>query len=171
MVGAPGLSFAQVYDLYVDEVYSYVHRRCQDHSLAEDVTQDTFMAAIRSTDDPATITIAWLITVARNKLFDVFRRQVVHEKKLQLVANTVGHTDEVDIAERLRVEAALQVLPMHYRLVLSLHYINGMTVRAIAEELDQSLKSIEGLITRARRELTEVLEADEPEQFVNGGES
>ena len=58
MVRAAQLSYAQVYDAHVETVYRYVHRRCQDHSLAEDVTQDTFIAAIRNTDDPATITIA-----------------------------------------------------------------------------------------------------------------
>ncbi len=168
MAGGPELSFAQFYDAHVDEVYRYVHRRCRDHSLAEDVTQDTFMTAIRTVEDPGTITVGWLITVARNKLFDVFRRQVTHEEKLQLVANEGAGTDELDIAERLRVEAALGVLPVHYRLVLTLHYINGLTVRDIAAELDKSLKSVEGLITRARRELTAVLEADESEEARGG---
>jgi RNA polymerase sigma-70 factor (ECF subfamily) len=161
-VRAPQLSFAQLYDAHVDEVYRYVHRRCQDHSLAEDVTQDTFMTAIRATDDPDSITIGWLITVARNRLFDVLRRQATYAEKLQLVANDTPGDHEIDIAERLRVEAALGSLPLHYRLVLTLHHINGMTVRAIAAELDKSLKSVEGLITRARRELVAVLEADEP---------
>jgi len=164
------LSFAQVFDAHVETVYRYVHRRCQDHSLAEDVTQDVFMAAIRNTDDPATITIGWLITVARNRLFDVLRRQTKYEEKLQLVANNASRSEEVDIAERLRVESALGVLPVHYRLVLTLHYMNGMTVRAIADELDQSLKSVEGIVTRARRELIAVLDEGEP-QSVKGGES
>lgn len=162
LVRTAPLSFAQVYDAHVETVYRYVHRRCQDHSLAEDVTQDTFIAAIRSTNDPATITIAWLITVARNRLFDVLRRQTKYEEKLQLVANDTSRADEIDVAERLRVESALGVLPVHYRVVLTLHYINGMTVRAIADELDQSLKSVEGLVTRARRELSAVLDATEP---------
>ena len=170
MVRAAQLSYAQVYDAHVETVYRYVHRRCQDHSLAEDVTQDTFIAAIRNTDDPATITIAWLITVARNRLFDVLRRQTKYEEKLQLVANNTSRPDEIDIAERLRVEAALGVLPVHYRLVLTLHYINGMTVPAIADELDQSLKSIEGLVTRARKELSAVLDEAES-QSTEGGRS
>jgi RNA polymerase sigma-70 factor (ECF subfamily) len=170
LVRAAQLSYAQVYDAHVETVYRYVHRRCQDHSLAEDVTQDTFIAAIRNTDDPATITIAWLITVARNRLFDVLRRQTKYEEKLQLVANNTSRPDEIDVAERLRVEAALGVLPVHYRLVLTLHYINGMTVPAIADELDQSLKSIEGLVTRARKELSAVLDEAEP-QSTEGGES
>lgn len=170
MVGAPQLSFAQVYDEHVETVYRYVHRRCQDHPLAEDVTQDTFVTAIRTAEDPATITIAWLLTVARNRLFDVLRRQTRYQEKLQLLADDTSRSDEVDIAERLRVEAALGVLPMHYRLVLTLHYINGMTVRAIADELDQSLKSVEGLVTRARKELIAVLE-DAESQYIEGGES
>ena len=170
LAGAPPLSFAQVYDAHVETVYRYLHRRCQDHSLAEDVTQDTFMAAIRTTDDPGTITIGWLITVARNRLFDILRRQTKYEEKLQLVASDMHRSGEIDIAERLRVETALGVLPVHYRLVLTLHYINGMTVTAIAEELDQSLKSVEGLVTRARRELSAVLDETEP-QSTEGGES
>lgn len=170
MVGPRQLSFAQVFDAHVETVYRYVHRRCQDHSLAEDVTQDTFMAAIRSTDDPATITIGWLTTVARNRLFDVLRRQTRYEEKLRLVANNASRSDEVDIAERLRVESALSVLPVHYRLVLTLHYTNGMTVGAIADELDQSLKSVEGIVTRARRELIAVLDEAEP-LSIEGGES
>jgi RNA polymerase sigma-70 factor (ECF subfamily) len=170
LVGAPPLSFAEVYDEHVETVYRYVHRRCQDHPLAEDVTQDTFMTAIRTTEDPATITVAWLLTVARNRLFDVLRRQTRYQEKLQLLADDTSRSDDVDHAERLRVEAALGVLPVHYRLVLTLHYINGMTVRAIADELDQSLKSVEGLVTRARKELVAVLVDTEP-RSVEGGES
>jgi len=170
LVREPRLSFAQVYDEHVETVYRYVHCRCRDHSLAEDVTQDTFTAAIRHTEDPSTITISWLITVARNRLLDILRRQTRYHEKLQLLAGDPCRSNEVEITERLRVELALGVLPMHYRLVLTLHYINGMTVRAIADELNQSLKSVEGLITRARRELTSVLEEAEP-QSAEGDES
>lgn len=31
-------SFADLYDVHVEEVYRFVYRRCRDHSLAEDVT-------------------------------------------------------------------------------------------------------------------------------------
>lgn len=162
MVDAPQPTFARVYDAHVETVYRYVHRRCQDHALAEDVTQDTFMTAIRTTDDPGTITVGWLVTVARNRLIDVLRRQTRYEERLRLLSGGAARSDEVDVAERLRVEEALGVLPVHYRLVLTLHYVNGMTVRAIADELDQSPKSVEGLVTRARRELIALLDDAEP---------
>lgn len=157
LVGRSQLSYAQVYDAHVETVYRYVHRRCRDHSLAEDVTQDTFMTAIRKSEDPDSIKIGWLITIARNRLLDILRRQTRYQQKLRLLADTNGQANENGIAERLRVEAALVELPVQYRLVLTLHYINDMTVRAIAEELGQSHKSVEGLVTRARRELIEML--------------
>ena len=168
LVDATQPTLAQVYDENVDAVYRYVHRRCQDHALAEDVTQDTFMAAIRSADDPSRITTGWLITIARNRLIDVLRRKTKYEEKLRLVAPNSIMVDEVDVTERLRLESALGTLPVHYRLVLTLHYINGMTARAIAEELDQTLKSVEGLVHRARRELVSVLEADEAQTREGG---
>ena len=142
-----------MYDVHVEEVYHFIHRRCRDHSLAEDITQETFAEAIRSTDDPSSISIGWLLTVARNRLIDVLRRKARHEGKLRLVAAGSDHTTDVEPAERLRVVKALNTLSLDHRLVLTLHYIDGLTVPAIAEHLDRSVKSVEGLVTRARREL------------------
>lgn len=168
LVAKPKPSFTDVYDEHVETVYRYVHRRCRDHALAEDITQETFLTVVRSTDDASTITIAWLLTVARNRLFDVLRRKVRYEEKLQLVANLGVDLDDVDIAERLRVEAALGELPLHYRLVLTLHYMNGMTVPAIAQELGRSPKSVEALVTRARRELAAALSGEQPDAATGG---
>ena len=146
-------AIAGVYDAHVDEVYRFVHRRCRNHSLAEDITQETFITAIHRADDPGSISISWLLTVARNRLFDVLRRQVRYEDKLRLVGAAETEGSDVDPVERLRVEGALNELSVDYRLVLTLHYIDGLTVPALAEHLDRSVKSVEGLVTRARREL------------------
>ncbi|MBN4047589.1 sigma-70 family RNA polymerase sigma factor [Acidimicrobiaceae bacterium AH-315-P05] len=146
-------TIAGVYDAHVDEVYRFVHRRCRDHSLAEDITQETFLAAIRSADDLSSISIGWLLAVARNRLFDVLRRQISYEGKLRLVGVAEEDGYDVDVVERLRVESALNELSADHRLVLTLHYLDGLTVPALAEQLDRSVKSVEGLVTRARREL------------------
>lgn len=157
-----------VYDRNVEEVYRFVHRRCRDHALAEDITQDTFITAIRTTDDPSTISIAWLLTVARNRLVDVLRRQDSYQGKLRLVAAGGADSHQVELVERLRIEGALDELSVDYRLVLTLHYIDGLTVPALAEHLGRSVKSIEGLLTRARRELRTKL-SDGPDATGTGG--
>lgn len=166
----PDLGFVALYDTHVETVYRYIHRRCRDHPLAEDVTQETFLTAVRTVHDPSSVTIGWLLTVARNQLFDVLRRRTRYDDKLRLVANAGRSVSDVDIAERLRVEAALAELPVHYRLVLTLHYVNGLPVAEIADELDRSLKSVEGLITRARRSLAALL-AETPASPRQGGQS
>ncbi len=156
----PASAIAGVYDAHIDEVYRFVHRRCRDHSLAEDITQETFITAFRSTDDPSTISIAWLLTVARNRLFDVLRRQARYEAKLRLVGAAETDVHDAELIERLRVESALNELSVDYRLVLTLHYLDGLTVPALAEHLDRSVKSVEGLVTRARRDLRAKLDED-----------
>ena len=161
-------SFAAMYDAHVDEVYRFVHRRCRDHALAEDITQETFMRAIRSTDDAASITIGWLITVAKNHLVDVLRRRTRYETKLRLVGAVRHDEHEIALAERLRVEAALAELSVDHRLVLTLHYIDGYTVPALAEHLDRSVKSVEGMVTRARRALRAQLDDTETTELGGG---
>lgn len=115
------------------------------------------MTALRN-HDVSEISIGWLKRSARNRLVDVLRRQSTYASKLRLVGHRSEDGVEADVAERLRVEDALDQLSMEYRLVLTLHYIDGSTVAAIARDLDRSLKSVEGLITRARRQLRSQLE-------------
>ncbi|MEZ5225953.1 MAG: sigma-70 family RNA polymerase sigma factor [Acidimicrobiales bacterium] len=161
-------SFGAMYDVYVDEVYRYVHRRCRDHALSEDITQEAFLTAIRSTDDPDSLTIAWLLTVARNRLIDELRRRTRYDERLRLLGATATGMEAVDPSDRLRVEEALDELSTDYRLVLTLHYMDGFTVPALAEHLGRSVKSVEGLVTRARRELRSRLGATH-ESSSNGG--
>jgi RNA polymerase sigma-70 factor (ECF subfamily) len=155
-------AWAALYDRHVAEVHRYVHRRCGDRSLAEDVTQDTFLAAVRTMDDPDEVTVGWLIRVARNRLVDVLRRQTRYEGKLRLVRPGDDRGDQTElVAERLWVREALETLKVEHRLVLMLHYVDGYTVAALADELDRSPKAVEALVTRARRNLVKELERDD----------
>ena len=153
-------SIAALYDAHLDEVYRFVYLRCRDHALTQDVTQETFICAVRASIDPEALTVAWLITVAKRRLFDVLRRRMRHDEKLQRLRNSVTNEETFDVAERIRVEAALAQLPVDYRIVLAMHYFDGYSVSAIAEHLDRSYKSVESLLTRARKALRKALQAE-----------
>jgi RNA polymerase sigma-70 factor (ECF subfamily) len=151
--------FTALYDLNVAEVYRFIRRRCRDRATAEDVTHDTFLTAVRTMDDPSEINIGWLLKVAHNRLVDVLRRQARYVGKLRLIGSGgSGDNHEDDIVQRLRVEAALHHLSVEHRLVLTLHYLDDQTIPELAEELGRSIKSVEGLVTRARRNLERELE-------------
>ena len=156
----PPPDLAALYERHAIEVYRYVHRRCRDAALAEDVTQDTFLAAVRTVNDPGEVTVGWLIRVARNRLLDLLRRQARYEGKLQLASG--GRSEVADepaaVVGRLRMTAALEALRVEHRIVLMLHYVDDMTVAALAVEMGRTPKAVEALLTRARRALRRELE-------------
>lgn len=152
---ARAAAFSSLYDAYVVEVYQYVHRRCRNIALAEDVTQDVFVTAVHTVEDPSTISIGWLLRVARNRLIDLMRRQTRYAGKLRLIKG--GLDDRVDVAgawvDSVVIGEALEALSVDHRLVLTLHYLDGYTVPALAEELGRSVKAAERLVERALKNL------------------
>ena len=147
-------AIGDLFDREAGEVFRYVHRRCGDRALAEDITQETFVAAVRANIDPADVTTAWLIRVASNRLIDVLRRQANYDQKIRLVPRPEDDRDVAEmITDGIRVRAALDALPVTHRIVLTMHYIDGHTVAALADHLDRSPRAVESLITRARRRL------------------
>ena len=66
-------AFGLVYDRYVDQIYRYLYYRVGSHALAEDLTSETFLRALRRIDS-FTYTGkdigAWFTTIARNLVTD-----------------------------------------------------------------------------------------------------
>ncbi len=149
-----------LYDANVDAVYRCVYRLCLDRSLAEDITQDVFTAAIRSTDLTG-ISTRWLLQTARNRLIDVVRRTATHDRKLRLLRNGLApHSEDHTklVIAKLNVEAALLRLSPDHRVVLMLHYVDDHSVADLAVALERSPKGVESLLTRARAAFRAALE-------------
>jgi hypothetical protein len=87
---APGADQAGVllamYDDALPEVFGYLAARCPTTALAEDLTAETFLAAVAAVqaDRVPRLSVAWLITVARNKLVDHWRRREREARSLRL---------------------------------------------------------------------------------------
>ncbi len=67
---------AAIYDRALPQVYGYLLPRCGSAAVAEDLTAETFMAAVAATrrNGAPEVTVAWLVGVARHKLVDHWRR-------------------------------------------------------------------------------------------------
>jgi len=76
---------SRCYDRALPQVYGYLAARVNEPAVAEDLTGETFLAAVRAVHEHkvADLTTAWLITVARNKL-------VVHWRRLEREERTLG---------------------------------------------------------------------------------
>ncbi len=149
-----------LYDAHVRDVYRYVHHMCLDHSIAEDVTQDVFLALLGE-DDVTQISVGWLIRSARNRLVDIVRREANYRDKIRVLTRGVdGMTgDEMGaVVENLRMREALANLRPEHRISLMLHYVDGCSVADLAQSLGRSYKGAEGLLSRARIALRAELE-------------
>lgn len=147
---------SELYDDALPQVYAYLRGRCGSDAVAEELTSATFVqAALTWTSDrdpDAELTIGWLITVARNKLIDHWRHQAVVDRSLVLIEG--GRIDTVDpwhdVLDRERAAQVLHQISPHYRGVLTLRYLDDLSVPECAELLDRSVHATESLLARAR---------------------
>ncbi len=157
MTAEPAPSGADLLDLYdraLPQVYGYLVARCGQRSLAEDLTSETFVAAARRWPD-GPVSVGWLIGVARHKLADHWRRQAREERLLRAVETAAEGPDDpweghLDV---LRAHQLLGGLAPQHRAVLTLRYLDGLSVPETASILGRTVAATEALLVRARRQL------------------
>jgi RNA polymerase sigma-70 factor, ECF subfamily len=161
--GQPG-ALSAMYDAALPAVYGYLVRRCGSVELAEDLTSSTFVAAASAVQRGTVpdLTVAWLVGVARHKLVDHWRHQAVAERSLTLLEG--GGEESVDPAQEIvDAEVArelLRTLAPDYRSVLTLRYLDDLSVPETADLLGRSVHATESLLARARHAFRDVYEAD-----------
>jgi RNA polymerase sigma-70 factor, ECF subfamily len=154
-----------LYDRALPEVYGYLLPRCGSTSVAEDLTAETFMAAVSAAKarNIPDLTVAWLVGVARHKLVDHWRRREREERSLGAVH---GGRDDVDDPwdEHVTAEqahATLARLGPPQRAALTLRYLDGLPVAQVAEHLGRSVRATETLLARARSAFRRAYEESE----------
>ncbi|KWX67844.1 RNA polymerase sigma factor [Mycobacterium sp. NAZ190054] len=144
-----------LYDEALPVVYGYFVRRCGDRGTAEDLTSETFLAAMDAARKPSPpeLTLPWLIGVARHKLADHYRRR--HDRFSVPVAELpeTAEPDDTWDAEldRIVAEQVLARLPEQHRTVLALRYMDDCSVPECAELIGRTVHATEALLVRARR--------------------
>lgn len=144
--------FLALYDATVAEVYSYLRSRVVDRALAEDLTQEVFLAAARRARSGLTVELPWLVTVARNKMVDHWRAAARRERTLAIVRQRRDDPEHVT-AEPLepgRATEALGTLNPTYRAALVLRHVDQLSVPEVAEHLGRSVAATEQVLSRAR---------------------
>lgn len=144
-------------------VYGFIYARVGgDEHAAEDLTQETFMEAVRSsgTFRGEAALSTWCCAIARRRIarfFEAERRQAVARAGLSIV----GGSPEADpVARRDEIVRALGRLPVVHRQVLVMKYLDDMTVEQIARGLGRTAVQVQSLLQRARAGLRRELSDD-----------
>lgn len=161
----------EAFNLLCERYMSIVFQRVRysiPQADVEDVTQETFIAVIRSLKEfrGESKFRTWLYTILGRKIADYYRRRDPADFQWMKVEEH-GDDDPVQIMDgngssnlddAIWVRQALMRLPSHYREVILLRFVDGLPFIEIAEQLGQSLEATKSLFRRAISTLQQDLE-------------
>jgi RNA polymerase sigma-70 factor, ECF subfamily len=151
--------FAVLYQQHAQSVYRYLLLRVGNVADAEDLTSQTFLAALQGLPGyrPEQPFIAWLFGIARHKVADHFRRGRP-EADLETAEWLSDHRDgpEELVDRRLTIEQVarkLQKLSPDRAEALSLRLFGGLETAEIAQLMGKQETAVRMLIFRGLRDL------------------
>jgi RNA polymerase sigma-70 factor (ECF subfamily) len=162
-------AFGLLYDHYVDLVYRYVYYRVGAHPLAEDLTSETFLRALRRMSTfswQGKDFGAWLVTIARNLIADHFksgryRLEICTADLLEPARHQEGPEETVLTAMTNRtLLQAVRLLGSDQQECVVLRFLHGLSVTETALIMGRKTGAIKALQYRAVRTLARLLPED-----------
>jgi RNA polymerase sigma factor (sigma-70 family) len=156
-----------VWQLESARVVAGLARMTHDLSLAEDLAQDALVAALETwpRDGVPGNPGAWLMTVAKRRAIDTFRRAERHRREVDRLGHDLTEStvtdlvDEVDHVEddvlRLMFLTCHPALTPESRAALTLRLVGGLTTEEIARGFLVKDTAVGQRISRAKRTLAE----------------
>ena len=152
--------FERLYRRHVADVYRYALGVLRNPADAEDVTQTTFLNALRAYDrgERPHSPQNWLIAIAHNVCRQRFRQSLRRPHEVAFEDDVADRIVDDDVPSGEDIRRALGHLAFNQRAALVMRELEGRTYAEIAEILGLSVGAVETLLFRARRALREQLE-------------
>ncbi len=150
-------AFGELYERYLDKIYSYVYYRTGNHHDAEDLTARVFfraMAHVESYTERGVPFQAWLYRIAHNLVAnwhrDRGRRKVIPLDEFIAASLKSDSPDQhaEDREERDALRAAIRRLPEERQQLLLLKFVEGLSNAEIGETMNRTEGAIKSLYHR-----------------------
>lgn len=148
-----------IFFAYSKRLYNFAFAYLKTEGDSKDVVQDAFINLWKNRESlrEDTNLEAYLFTITRNSVISIFRKKITEKEYLKHLRETAifqySENDEQYDYERLstRIKNLVDQLPEQRKLIFKLSKEKGLSNKAIAEELNISVKTVEDHITKARR--------------------
>lgn len=157
-------SFERLVQRWQQPLLGFAYQLTGDWAAAQDAVQETWIVVIRglaALKDVARFR-TWLFRVASHKCQDHWRRSASSRRFAERLQRQSGAAPAAPppSAERADVEAAFRRLAPESRTVLALMYLQGFSVREMAEVLSLPEGTVKSRLFNARQQLQQLMEKD-----------
>lgn len=163
-------AFEKIYDRYIDTVFRFAYHRTGNRQLAEDLTSDTFLRALKRIGSftwQGRDLGAWLITITRNLVADHFksgrnRLEVSSAEPFDASgkepATTYGPEDAtLRYLTDKKLLSVLKELNPEQQECITLRFLNGLSVAEVAQAMGKNEGAVKALQYRAVRTMRRLL--------------
>jgi RNA polymerase sigma-70 factor (ECF subfamily) len=166
--GGDAEAFGELYDRYVDLVYRYIYYRVGTSQLAEDLTSETFLRALRRISSftwQGRDVGAWFVTIARNLIADHYksgryRLEMTTDDIVETGSKLVSDGPENAVLEAMQNKVLLEAvkqLNAEQQECIVLRFLQGLSVAETAQAMGKNDGAIKALQYRAIRSLGRLL--------------
>lgn len=165
-------AFRLIVERYWDRLFRYARRISfsTDEDI-EDILQETFIKVYKNLNDfDGDLAFStWMYHICRNTVIDAIRKKSARPKTTSLDAEDITHLfrDNVDIQRNIdtadqlaRITAHIETLPLIYREVLVLKFLEEKTYEEIMDIIEKPKGTIASLINRGRKLLLEKIQEE-----------
>src|ERR687891_412809 len=148
--------FAQVAEDYAGRLYAVAYRMLGHRADAEDAVQRALMKCFagRASYSPRWAVSTWLYRALANVCIDELRRRRVRaEAPVEAPVVSRGQVERMDLTR------ALETVPREARLLLALHYVDGLGYQELARIRGISVNTVKSQLARGKAILRKALQA------------
>jgi RNA polymerase sigma-70 factor (ECF subfamily) len=162
-------AFGEIYRRYHSVVYRFARMMAGSAAVAEDVTQEAFVALIRDLHRyrPQRAGLAtYLYGIARNLTRSRLRRERRFVRLDEVQEHAIAAEEDPGTAlagweERARLRRAIAALPSRYREVVILCGVHGLSYAAAAAVLGTPVGTVRSRLNRGRRAIADRLRRED----------
>lgn len=151
--------FNNIYENYYKAIYSYINKTVNNTTLAEDLTQETFikvLGGLKDFDEDKKLA-PWIFRIAYNTCIDYFRW---NKQTFELIDDIICYDKEANSPENIILNKEIQnvikgillKMSQKYRAAIVLRDFNNLTYKEVASALRLNEASAKTLIHRGRKQ-------------------
>ena len=155
-------AFEELFEIYQPRLKYYVRRLDIGGTNIDDILQDIWLTVFKKIHrlKDARSFVVWLYRIARNNVYDGFRRKDRFVKLPEDDEFPVSGSDEsvFDTSDAEKLQRALIKLKPYHREVLTLYFIEQMSYQSIADVVACSIGTVRSRLFYAKKSLREEME-------------